>query len=222
MIRKACAQNNIDVDVVGSGVGNPSYTPELLLGSYDILFARGRAALEGLATGAAVICCDQEGAGQMVNTQNLNWLRSNNFGIRVLDRPISVKLLCAEIQKYDPLEAQKTSAMVRATAGLDQAGVQIVDTYTYTLDKWAKGSENDSLVESLAVSDYLKSVSDFVYQTIYERDILVQRAAQLQNELNVIKSRSLWKLYDRIKKLPFVRNSYFRLISSLQGFTRKD
>ena len=37
--------------------------PEEALGSYDIVFAKARAAAEAVATGTAVVLCDVAGAG---------------------------------------------------------------------------------------------------------------------------------------------------------------
>ena len=65
-VRSACDRANLRVDVVGKGVGNVSREPEAMLGNYDLVFAKGRAALEALAVGAAVILCDAAGAGPKI------------------------------------------------------------------------------------------------------------------------------------------------------------
>src|SRR5574341_1404935 len=134
IVREACAHHGIVMDAMGYGSNNPSFEPEVQLGSYDIIFAVGRAALEGLAIGAAVICCGPEGAGQMVTTQNLERLRRNNFGIRVLNRPLTVDVLSAEIQHYDPSDALEVSRKVRATAGLSDMVDQILAVYNIALN----------------------------------------------------------------------------------------
>ena len=46
IIREVCAQNGIPLEVVGYEAGSPSMHPEQLLGSYDLIFACGRSALE--------------------------------------------------------------------------------------------------------------------------------------------------------------------------------
>src|SRR5689334_14553757 len=81
-IREACARFGIQLDVIGLSAGNACARPEEILGNYDIIFAKARAALEGLAVGAAVILCDALGAGPMVTTANMDHLRPLNFGIR--------------------------------------------------------------------------------------------------------------------------------------------
>jgi hypothetical protein len=211
VVRESCARSGMGMDVIGYGSGNPSYNPEAQLGNYDIIFARGRAALEGLAIGAAVICCDLEGAGQMVTSQNLEWLRRNNFGIRVLNRPITADILSAEIQRYDPVDALEVSRKVRATAGLAEAVDQILDVYNTTLDGWANNRQQDPAGESLAYSIYLKGISEDIYQASVERNIALERARYLQGELDNIRNRLTWRLYERVTRITPVRNLYLLL-----------
>jgi hypothetical protein len=65
-VRQACQRFGVSLDVAGLRNGNPLASPELLLGDYDLVFAKARAALEALAVGSAVILCDAAGAGPMV------------------------------------------------------------------------------------------------------------------------------------------------------------
>ena len=57
------------------------------MGKYDLVFGKGRAALEGLAVGAAVVLCDLEGAGPLVRSDRYDELRRRNFGLRALRSP---------------------------------------------------------------------------------------------------------------------------------------
>ena len=211
VVRESCAHSGMVVDVIGYGSGNPSFNPEAQLGNYDIIFARGRAALESLAIGAAAICCDLEGVSQMVTTQNLEWLRRNNFGIRVLNRPITADILSAEIQRYDPADALKVSQKVRETAGLTEAVDQILGVYNTILDGWAKNRQQDTAGDSLAFSTYLKGISDDFYQASVERNIALERAWYLQGELDNIRNRLTWRLYERVTRITSVRNFYLQL-----------
>ncbi len=215
-VREACARNDIAMDVMGYASGNPSFRPETQLGNYDILFAIGRSALEGLAIGAAVICCGLEGAGQMVTTQNLAWLRRNNFGIRVLDRPFTPDVLSAEIQRYDAADALKVSQEVRATAGLSDMVEQVLGVYDLTLNNFAESYEPDLAAEGLAFSTYLKGISEKVYQTLAESDLARERARVLQSELDFIWGRSFWKLYQRLIRIPFLINLYLRVVTPIR------
>ena len=62
-LRDACRESGITLDVIGLGSGRGCAAPETVLGDYDLVLAKGRAALEALAIGTAVIVCDAAGLG---------------------------------------------------------------------------------------------------------------------------------------------------------------
>jgi glycosyltransferase involved in cell wall biosynthesis len=64
IIQQACDLAGLELDCIGRGVGNAVDKPENFLGSYDIVFAKAKAAIEALATGAMVIPCDFRGLGE--------------------------------------------------------------------------------------------------------------------------------------------------------------
>ena len=79
MIRKACAAEGIALDAVGAGVGRIVSDPSPLLGKSDLVFAKGKAALEGLVTGCGVMVSDEgSGLGPFVTPQNLRALRERS------------------------------------------------------------------------------------------------------------------------------------------------
>lgn len=157
-VRAACARHNIALDVVGIANGNPTPKPEALLQHYDIVFARGRAALESLAVGAAVICCDIEGVGSLVTTDNVACLRRNNFGMRVLRHPITIERLSREIARYDPVDATAVSSLIRSEAGVPAAVERILEVYRAALTDWAN-ADRDRAAEGAAMSAYLSWLS---------------------------------------------------------------
>ncbi len=163
-IREACSQLGMALDVVGLYNGNPTSRPEALLGDYDLVFARGRAALEGLAVGAPVVCCGVEGAGPMVSMGNLERLRRHNFGIRILDQPITVDWACEEVRKYDPADAAAVSQAIREGSSLTGAVDQMLDLYRTTLVAWRTNGPRRISAESVtaegrAVASYLRWMS---------------------------------------------------------------
>ena len=115
-IREACARFQITLDAVGQSVGNPGQRPESLLAQYDLVFAKGRAALEALAVGNAVITCDTAGVGAMVTPDNVEALRQLNFGIRALRHPVHVETIAAEIARYSPVRSAQASYWIRKNA----------------------------------------------------------------------------------------------------------
>lgn len=158
-VRDACARRGIALDVAGLASGQVCAVPEAVLGDYDLVFARGRAAIEAIAVGAAVICCDVEGLGEMVGPGNLERLRRNNFGLRVLDRPLDATHVLEQIDRYDAMSAGQASREMRALAGMEPAVEQIVACYRYVLKQWNEGSDHSVHGEPVALSNYLRQLS---------------------------------------------------------------
>jgi hypothetical protein len=154
-VRKACARAGIVVDVLGSGVDEACAKPEAVLGNYDIVFSKGRAALEALAVGSAVILCDAMGAGPMVTMGNVDRLRPLNFGIRALCNPVNADLLAREIACYNPLDAFEVSKHIRASAGRESALDELVSVYQEVTDEHHRGLEDDLIAEERAAAAYL-------------------------------------------------------------------
>ena len=81
-IRTACDAGGMSLTIAGTGSGNPTPAPEILLPQFDLVFAKGRAALEAMAVGCAVVLSDRAGCGPLVTPENFDRLRPRNFGIR--------------------------------------------------------------------------------------------------------------------------------------------
>jgi hypothetical protein len=155
LVRQACSLAQIDLDVAGSASGNPLLEPERVLERYDLVFAKGRSALEALAVGCAVILCDSAGSGPMVTLREVDRLRDFNFGIRLLTKPLAPETLLGEIHRYDPDDAQQTSSRIRQTASLKGAVESILAVYDEALQE-RETLHPDSGEESVAVSEYLR------------------------------------------------------------------
>jgi hypothetical protein len=122
---EACARAGISVDRVGWAAGRQVAAPESILQDYDLVFAKGRCALEAAAVGAAVILCDIHGLGRMITSQTVAHLYAWNFGMQTHSRPVRVDSILAEIRRYDPQDAEKVRDFIRGHATLSQA----VDRY---------------------------------------------------------------------------------------------
>jgi hypothetical protein len=153
-LQVACMRGRLPLDVIGAGAGNNCAAPERILGNYDLVFAKGRCALEALAVGAAVVLCDVHGAGPMVTFEALPDLRRWNFGRRVLAEPVAPATLEAQLRRYDADDAQLVSRYVREQASLAQSVGQYQQVYdeimqepppapasaTRELDEYLRGS----------------------------------------------------------------------------------
>lgn len=126
---EACRQAGLELDVAGAGVGRIVTEPERLLGQYDIVFAKGKAAMEAMAVGAAVLLCDFSGVGPMVTSARFDELRPLNFGFEALRDPLRPEPLLREIARYDPEDAARVRDLLRSRAGLATAVESLVAIY---------------------------------------------------------------------------------------------
>lgn len=155
LIKKACHQCGITrVDKIGDKIGETHFKPEAVLGEYDIIFAKGRAALEALATGAAVISCD--GAGSMVTVQNLDRQRFSNFGLSERKYPYNIETIVHEIRQYNRGDAEQVSHLIRASSSKESIIEETVKLYYETIEVHRNKMNIDVTLEQKAVSNYLR------------------------------------------------------------------
>lgn len=166
-IREACAAEGIELEVAGGQPGRLLARPEEVLPEYDLVFARARAALEAMASGAAVVLVDAAGAGPMVTEAELPGLRARNFGMRALRQPVTAEWIRAQIRRYDAADAARVSRAVRAAAGTE---AMLDDLCALYEDVVREGSEReaDAEAESRAAAAYLQ----WLAPRLYERDVL--------------------------------------------------
>jgi glycosyl transferase family 4 len=128
-IVEACGVAGLELDVVGAGVGRIATRPEGVLGHYDIVFAKAKAAMEAMAVGTAVILCDYGGVGPMVTSAEFDDLRPLNFGFEALRDPLRPEPLLREIARYDAADAARVRDLLRSSAGLVPAVERLVAIY---------------------------------------------------------------------------------------------
>jgi hypothetical protein len=176
--REACARSGLELDVLGSDSGQPCDEPEKVLGRYDLVFAKGRCALEALAVGASVVLCDADGTGPLVTCAELARLRRLNFGVRTLRREVSAGTLAAEIARYDANDAAEVSQRIRASAGCEGALDEIVSLYEEVLAEHRNAQPRDAAAEGRAAADYLRTLTTGIRR---EREVLKKKEAAFQN-----------------------------------------
>lgn len=199
LIRTACTQLGISVDVVGSGSGNVCLQPEQILGNYDLVFAKGRAALEAMAVGAAVILCDKKGMSGLITSENFAQLRRLNFGLRTFQTPFSVNGMIQEISRYCPADAAAVSAQVRATAGRAAVIDRLLELYDEVIQQHQTLPPPTPEAESRAAAAYLrfivprmKAVNQFqtqITQIQQALEAVQQQEQHLQAELAEARSQ---------------------------------
>ena len=137
-VEAACKRMDLQLDHLGTGTGTAKRRPADVLPHYDIVFAKGRAAIEALAVGCAVILCDFAGVGPMVALADYDRLREANFGFGALTRPHGPDVLCSEIQRYDPDDAAAVCDRIRDEGSLERYVERLEETYRVLIDEAAQ------------------------------------------------------------------------------------
>ena len=111
-IREACRESAVDLVVAGQSCSHVIERPEEELKEFDLVFAKARAALEAMAVGCGVIVADLQGAGPLVTTRDFAYLRSRNFGMRLLQQPHRRRLVSNANCRLRRDDAAAVSALV--------------------------------------------------------------------------------------------------------------
>lgn len=154
-VREACERAGVELDLAGADSGSVASEPEKILGRYDLVFAKGRSALEALAVGSAVVLCDAVGSGPMVTSSEVARLRRQNFGVRALRNEVRADALAREIARYDARDAAEVSRIVRADADQTRAFDEIVSLYREVIEEH-RATPRDEDAEGRAAAEYLR------------------------------------------------------------------
>lgn len=154
-VREACERVGVELELAGLDSGGVAPEPEKILGRYDLVFAKGRSALEALAVGSAVVLCDAVGSGPMVTSAEVARLRRQNFGVRALQGELRADTLAREIARYDPSDAAEVSRIVRADASQARAFDEIVSLYHEIIEEH-RATPRDEAAEGRAAAEYLR------------------------------------------------------------------
>lgn len=140
VVRSACEAEGIALTVIGRSAGSPCEHPENVLGDFDIVFAKGKAALESLATGCALIVADTAGLGPMVMRSNFEALRRLSFGNPSMSDAFSVDAVRQRLRSYAAKDAGAVSAHVRETCGLGKTIDKLEQLYALAISEWKPAS----------------------------------------------------------------------------------
>ena len=128
-IRQACQRIGLELTVVGAHSRNVTQSPETELLKYDLVFAKGRSAMEAMVCGCAVVLCGIEGVGPLVTAESFQDLRRWNFGRHSLTHPHSFEAISGEIAIYKPERIAELTRLARAELSLERTVDQWVEVY---------------------------------------------------------------------------------------------
>lgn len=206
-LRTACENRGIELDVIGELMNNAVARPEEVLKNYDIVFAKGRAALEALAVGSAVIIYSGiRFLGQMVRAEDVERLLPLNFGIRAMGDALTPEELASraggELGLYDPLNAARASELVRAQAGQTAAMQAIAEMCEAVVAEYGQEMAGyDPQGEGPAAAAYLERLGT--------------QHAQLKMQQQSMQNSTVAKLNGRLERFPYLSRLLRPLARSL-------
>ena len=132
-VRAACESIGAELEVIGAAVGKVHSQPETVLGTFDVVLAKGKAALEAIVSGCAVIVCDTAGLGPLVTTENFESLRAQGFGNPCMTARIDAPGVAAALSAIQPARVEAVTRLARETAGLAQVISRLEGLYEKAL-----------------------------------------------------------------------------------------
>ncbi len=202
IVRAACRETGLTLDVVGAGVGNPQARPERILADYDLVFAKAKAAMEAMAVGAAVILCDSYGTGPLVTPENVEGLRRLNFGRRTIQGPFLKDALVEQIRRYSSSNAEAVCDWIRTHADLAQMVDAMLQVYHSAAGEWSDDLAEDCVAEEQAwLADYCERNAHIIE---FEQLCQGQQAEieTLRSRLHAYDHSALITLRERIRHWP--------------------
>jgi hypothetical protein len=211
VLRAACRRCGIEFDTAGRGAGTPEADPGRRLAEYDIVFAKGRSAIEAMAVGAAVIVSGYGKLGPLVTTRNFPSLRALNFGFRASSQPLEEDLVVSHLREYDAADAGKLSKLVRRNCELVPAVDRILELYTRVLDEARRNPAVSESETARAAGRYLERWSN-AYKLGPEMNpkclpgalARYESLVRCEHELAAIKGSLTWTWTQRLLRAPGV------------------
>jgi hypothetical protein len=146
-----------------------------------------------MACGAAVIVCDAPGLAGMVTSSEMDAMRQLNFGLRTLQRPITVDTILQEIDRYDAADAARVADRIRVTADVDLLAGQFITLYEELI---AANEPLKPAEEMRAIGASLERLLPLLYERP-EPSALARVRRRLISRMLALPSRFLYRLTRR-------------------------
>lgn len=221
-VRTACGRLGIAVDVIGNGVGRPVTNPEEIIGCYDVVFAIGRAALEAMAVGSAVILCNTEGIGGLVTPENYERLRRGNFGRATLTQTATAEQIERELQNYDLAAAAAVRDRVREQASLETALDRIIPIYQRAIMEFPGplSAEEERAALHRHYRWQARAVRRQLVRPLQDTESRLSSALRQVNSAELQRAAFVWRVASAVSRLPGALRLYRRLRSAAYSLWR--
>ncbi|MFC4168197.1 glycosyltransferase [Teichococcus aestuarii] len=120
VVREACQERGLDVEIVGGGVGRLSSTLHKIFEQNDLVVTSGKAAMEAICANRPVLCADENGiAGLITPDVATSWFL-RNFGSSIRRLPSEAASVSAELDLYNPEDFARTRTLLRPHLALSR------------------------------------------------------------------------------------------------------
>jgi hypothetical protein len=207
-LRAACDEAGLALDVLGARAANTTARPEDVLPEYDLVFAKGRSALEALAVGAAVVLLGVERMGPLVASADFDRLRRWNFGTRAIQGPVDPERVLREIRRYDAQDAARVSERLRREASFETALDALLGVYAEALEEHGREAAPGPDLERRATARFLATLNGFAagmvdqVATIERLRRELRRAAALREPMSPLADEDCARLALQVQELP--------------------
>ncbi len=171
------------LDVVGLNSGRPLARPEGILHRYDVVFAKGRAAHEAAASGAAVIVSDYNRHAGLLTSDRLEAWRALNFGFRLLTRPLHPLEIARELGRYRADDVRAVALRVREEASLSAYVEGLLALYENIAAERAALAAVPQAEFDAAASDYLRFLATVVKARLARQPLARRCLAWLKHHI---------------------------------------
>jgi hypothetical protein len=196
----ACRASGVELDIIGPGSRRVSTHIETVIKQYDIVFAKGRAAMESLAVGAAVVPYTLGRVGAMVTAGDLAHLMPLNFGVRAMGEQLKpgavASRILAELSKYNAEDAARASKQIRSIVDYNLVIDANVELYREVIKEYGENKQTiDHGDEGRAAAAYLRQL---------DHDLEVHGAATLRLKKRLAGVPGLGRFVPKLAR--FVKN----------------
>ena len=137
-VREVCEEAGMVCEGLGAGLKNAVSDPAPVLAAADLVFAKGKAALEAMVTGAGVVVCDENGIGPLVTPDNFAFVRGQSFAYGAMVDPVNPETVRERLGKWNAEEVGEAARLARKEAALESTVDRLEACYRGAITEWEK------------------------------------------------------------------------------------
>lgn len=190
LLTRTWAEAGVECVQVGlDGGWDPA--PERALADADIVVAKGRAALEGMASGKAVYLFDFIGGDGWITPEHYDAMEADAFGGAALGRDVTAASLRADLERYSPDMGVANRDLATRNHGARHHAQHLVELFRELQPREQPTTEVEELARLVRVQ---WATEDRVLGLNAENQRLLQRLRETENELDALRSTRRYRL----------------------------